>query len=396
MSTSRSVSRRRGSADAQHESEPDSDLTVLAMPDYRDVNPYQLHLEEALEDRGVTITTDGRGGRWFPVLQNLRAHGVPDVLHVHFFHQLMVASIFSGPWPPVTSVLLSTRLVVELLVTKLLGTTLVWTAHDLMNHERRAMRTELVFKHLIIRFLCDDVVVHCEGAKDVVTDTYRLPDETREKMTVVPHGHFIDDYPNDVSRADARRQFGYGEDETVFLFFGWIRRYKNVPLLIETFQQLDDPDARLLVAGNPRTDDLEAAVTDRATTDDRVQTVLEFVPDEAIQRYMAAADVVVLPFRTDKQSLLTSGSALLAMSFGKPLIAPQIGCLGEAFDERGGIPYESTEPQALEAAMRDALDADLATMGRHNFRVAKRRDWESIAECTHRIYAGQGCDWEER
>jgi len=97
---------------------------------------------------------------------------------------------------------------------------------------------------------------------------------------------------------------------------------------------------------------------------------------------MNAADVVVLPF----QDILTSGSALLAMSFGKPVIAPRMGCIPEALDRKGVFLYTHNEEEALLRAFQQASLADLAAMGKYNYRKAKRFDWNEIAQKTCELY----------
>lgn len=360
-------------------------LKILAFPDYRDVNPYQQKLEAGLRDRGVSISTVDSGGRWFPVLEAVRQHGTPDVFHAHFFDHMMIVPSISPPYRSLVSALLGLRLVFELLVLRIAGVSLVWTAHDLVNHERHAVRVELAFKHVLVRFLCDAVIIHCSGAADVILDTYRLPERVRRKMTVVPHGHFIDDYPNEVTADEARSRLDL-DDDTIFLFFGWIRRYKNVPLLVETFADLDADDARLLVAGNPRTDALAEEVSRAVEATSHAHARLEFVPDEEVQLYMNAADVVVVPFRTERQTMLTSGSVLLAMSFGKAVIAPRLGCVEDLVDRKGGFAYDSSDRSALLSSMRAALRADLDGMGQYNYQKVKQYEWDQIADVTLDVY----------
>jgi glycosyltransferase involved in cell wall biosynthesis len=362
------------------------DLDVLAFPDYRDVNPYQRELEEGLQKLGVSISTRNHGGRWFPILERVREHGKPDILHVHFFHHVMVASSMPTWARGPVSALISLRLVIELALLRLAGVKLVWTAHDLMNHERHAIRSEVVFKHLIVRYLCNAIILHCEQAAEPLIGVYRLPESIHRKMTVIPHGHFIDEYPNEVSQSEAREKLDIGGGQTVYLFFGWIRRYKNVPLLIETFAEMDTEDVLLLVVGNPRTDTLRQEVAAASKDDPRVRTRLEFVPDEEVQLYMNAADATVLPFRTGQQTLLTSGSALLAMSFRKAVIAPRVGCVASLVDEEGGFAYEYSDRTALLAAMREATAADLKSMGEYNYRKVSEYTWDKISSKTLETY----------
>jgi glycosyltransferase involved in cell wall biosynthesis len=219
--------------------------------------------------------------------------------------------------------------------------------------------------------------------EDRVIEAYGLPDGVRGRISVVPHGHYVDNYENTVSREDARERFGYDEGETVFLFFGQIRPYKGLLNLVEAFGSIDDPDSRLLIAGNPTDERLERELTDRIAGDDRIDSVLEFVPGEEIQFYMNAADVVVLPYT----KIATSGSAILVMSFGRALVVPRLGCVPELLDDEGAVLYSPGAERGLRDALLETGDRDLRSMGEHNARLVCRYDWSDIAERTARIYA---------
>ena len=110
-----------------------------------------------------------------------------------------------------------------------------------------------------------------------------------------------------------------------------MRPYKGVTELLSAFAALPDADARLVIAGKALDDAYAARVTALAAADDRVRLDLGFVPDDELQVYLRAADVVATPFL----EIFTSGSVLLAMSFGKAVIAPRRGCVAETVDERG-------------------------------------------------------------
>lgn len=74
------------------------------------------------------------------------------------------------------------------------------------------------------------------------------------------------------------------------------------------------------------------------------------------------------------------------MSFGRHQIMPRLGCLAELLDDRSAFLYDRRDPGALEAAMRQARDADLAAMGTHNYRLAAACDWQRIAGWTGTVY----------
>lgn len=353
-------------------------VRVLMCPDYTGSNPYQSELIGALADRGVDVTpVEVRGA--LPLLSAARRHGVPDVVHLHWAHRFLIAE---RRFPAVLAAALGVRLLLELCVLRALGARLVWTVHNLADHERTAPRVELAIRRGLAEVV-HRLVVHCDAAATAVRDTYGLPDRVAKRIRVVPHGNFAGVYADDVTREDARRLLALPEDVPVLLFFGLIRPYKNVPALIEAFRAID-VDARLLVVGNPWSDTIERRVRTACGDDDRIQTALEYVPEDEVQRYMRAADAVVLPFG----SVLTSGSAVLAMTFGRAVIAPRLGCLPELVGATGGHLYDPEDPEGLTDALRRAVaDPDrLDSMGRRNRAVARRLDWGQIADRTRAVY----------
>ena len=113
------------------------------------------------------------------------------------------------------------------------------------------------------------------------------------------------------------------DEQLVLLFFGSIRNYKSVPNLVRAVRAMPFAELVLIVAGKP----WEAAIADEVVTlagrDSRIILSLGYVPDEEVQVYFRAADAAVLPY-TD---VTTSGAAMLALSFGLPVVAPAAGCI---------------------------------------------------------------------
>ncbi|WP_254545873.1 glycosyltransferase [Halomarina pelagica] len=349
-------------------------------PDYSSSNSYQRQLRDGLADCGYDVHLS-QCDRPFPLLEAVYRQGRPDVFHVHWLHRYFVTE------RPVVTAILGLRLLVELLVLRLLGVEVVWTVHNLADHERRSPRVEHAVRHVTAR-LCDRVIVHCPNARDLIVEEYDLPERVARRIEIVPHGNYIGSYRNEVDRQTARETLDLDEDARVFLYFGLIRPYKNVLKLIRTFRCLEDENARLLVVGSPWNDTLRDQILDLAATDDRVLPVLEFVPDDDIQLYMNAADVTVFPF----EEVLTSGTALLAMSFGRPVVAPRRGCVADLLDEEGGFAYDPDERNGLRDALTAALDADLDGMGAYNYEKVRQFDWETIARKTARTYERGAAD----
>jgi glycosyltransferase involved in cell wall biosynthesis len=76
------------------------------------------------------------------------------------------------------------------------------------------------------------------------------------------------------------------------------------------------------------------------------------------------------------------------MSFGRACIAPNVGFFSDVLDEFGAILYDSTHPEGLLFAMKDAIEKknNLLEMGKHNFELAEQWNWNYVAEETLKIY----------
>ena len=351
-------------------------MKVLFLPSSnRSSNPYQWELADALGKHGVDVVLS-RGIGKLPILGAVRTSRKPDVIHLHWTHGFIVAS------SALKTIAKGLRFLLELALLKLMGIKVVWTVHNLLQHERQHPRLELLFTRIAVR-LYDHLIVHCETAKEAVIKTYRLSQTFKKKISVIPHGNYLGCYENSISRSVARERLGFQDEHIVFLYIGQIRPYKGVPLLMDTFLNLRDPRARLLIAGKPATDQLKEEIEERAQRDSRIILRLTFIPDNEVQLYLNAADVVVLPYR----DILTSGAAILAMSFGRPVIAPRLGCMVETIDEgKGGYLYDPKQEGDLFRAMQEALKADLAAMGKYNLNKVRKLDWDEIARMTLEVY----------
>jgi len=316
---------------------PNRPLKVLGWPGFtsENGNPYTRLLYEAME-AGADVEVDG-----FTMFEPFQRRY--DVWHVHWPEDFL-----SYP----SKVSAYTYVTAELLLfawARLRGTKLVWTVHDLGPHESYHPWLEALFWPLFLP-LVDGIISLSETAREEAFA--RFPVLRRCPSAVVPHGHYRSAYPDPVPRADARRQLDLPERARVALFFGRIRPYKNVPKLTAVFRQWTDPDARLLVAGNPSEEDLGATIAERAAGDARVSTELRFVEEHEVPAIFGASDLVVLPY----DDIMHSGSALLALSFDRPVLVPDRGAMSE-LQARVGADWMRTYDDALTPdTLADAMD----------------------------------------
>jgi glycosyltransferase involved in cell wall biosynthesis len=117
--------------------------------------------------------------------------------------------------------------------------------------------------------------------------------------------------------------------------------------------------------------------------DPRIQVFTHpFFPNEDFQIYLNACDVVTLPFT----EVLTSGTAITALGFGKPVILPALGCLPELINDGAGILYDPRDSQNLGEAMLAIRHWDLGKAGAAALECARVLDWKGIAEKVNHVY----------
>lgn len=324
------------------------DRFVGVYPYYVD-NPYQTLLMSGLRDAGV---------RWFPVPDVVDAAPAPHqadgrldnyILHVHWTDPVVHPATDAGQ---AAARLAGFRERIRDLRRR--GGRLIWTIHNVFPHEWKYPEVE---RELAAFLAAEADVVHvlCPETVAAVAPHYVLPSE---RTRVIRHCSYLGVYPDAVSRLAARRRFGFDADDHVLLFFGGIRPYKGVGELLDAFDAAAarDPRLRLVVAGAAKRLDPRDDLPQRCAGDPRITAVFDPVADEEIQFYFKAADSVVLPYR----SVLNSGSFHLAVSYGRPVVAPRVGALRSLLDPAYTVGYDPADPDGL----TEALLAATALRGR--------------------------------
>jgi glycosyltransferase involved in cell wall biosynthesis len=325
----------------------------------------------ALRHRGLEVIDGGGGGNF---LRTALFGWKADVCHFHWLHPYLLRSRRGS------TILRATRFVLEVLLLKLRGARIVWTIHNLANHERRFPSIERTYATIVAR-LADGVIVHSEGARLHAGNYYRLGARTR--VAIIPQGSYAGHYPNLISREEARGRIGLTADDFVFLFLGRIEPYKGVLELIRSFKRIRSA-ARLLIAGRASDPQLLDQIREELVGTENVRFDEGFVSGDELQTYFNAADVFVFPVR----DILNSSSISLAMSFGAPCIAPALEGIESVLGGRGGIFYDPGDPTALLRAMEGAIArrSELSRMGGENLARARMSTWESAAARTDAFY----------
>lgn len=332
---------------------------------------YPSALVHALREEGAHVTRCDEHLSALPDI--LRAEG-RRVLHLHWLHPLcrgrtLVIPLFKG-----------SRFLLRLKIARARGVKIVWTAHNLGDHESvRPMLDAFNSRH--VARMAHAIIAHSEVARETVIGHFKIDPA---KVHAIPHANYVGLYPRTVGREDARAKLGIESDTTVLLFLGGIRPYKGINMLLDAFASIDAPKLRLRVVGSVFEEMDLSDLTARVERDPRVELVPGFVPDEELQVHLRAADAVVLPY----EEVLTSGAALLAMSFGKACIAARVGSLVDIFPPEGVFHYRAGSQEGLAAAIRRCLQerASLESRGQANFDRAAPWTWRAAARQTRSLY----------
>lgn len=344
--------------------------------------PYQKLLGDALIALGLRIEGAQTHNLFHISFLNISFFEIfvryrkPDIIHLHWQHSFLLEA--RSRFKTVIKASIS---IIQLILLKFLGVKLVWTVHNLLSHERTYCGLEKRFTRILAQ-LCDVIIAHCHNAKKEISARLNISEDS--KIIVIPQGNYIDYYPNTLSQEEAKNQLSISKSEFTILFFGEVRYYKGVLELIDAFQLLNSESAQLLIVGDPYNNEIVEEIKIRINGNRRIHTIFKFIPDDELQKYINASDILVYPYR----DIFTSGGIILSMSFGKPIIAPCIGYVAETLDHDGSFLYDPKAKDGLLTAIRKAYasKSEFQRMGKHNLYLAKELNWDEIAKSTRKAY----------
>lgn len=248
-------------------------------------------------------------------------------------------------------------------------TKIICIADNVVPHEKR------MGDHAFTNYFIKPVDAFVTMSEKVLTD---LRTFTQTKPAVLQPHPLYDVFGNAVSKPQARTHLGINQDAFVFLFFGFIRKYKGLDLLLEAFaklKQLPIANCQLLVAGE--------FYEDRKLYDELIEQLgikedlilkTEFIADSEVKYYLCAADAMVQPYRNATQSGVTP----LAYHFEIPMIVTNVGGL-PAFVPHGkvGLVCEPTV-DSIAAVMQQYMQTGSNEYLPHLREEKKKYGWDKM------------------
>ena len=225
--------------------------------------------------------------------------------------------------------------------------------HNVEPHESGLLDRPLM-SVLLRRF--DVVIVHNSAAQ-----------EAAHRLGVASEALYIRSLPSPWPEKHPVKKKQKRGNQTRFLFFGTIRPYKGLDVLLHALR--DVPSASLLIAGEFWNDEssIQQMIKDLAL-EDRVTVQAGYVPESELDTVFSGSDVLVLPYHSGTGSIVRE----LGFSFGLPVIATSVGSIGEGIDhDQNGLIVEPGDTASLCAALRTACEP--AALNRWRRGVATRQ-----------------------
>lgn len=192
-------------------------------------------------------------------------------------------------------------------------TRIICIADNIIPHEKRP--GDKPFTRYFLNS-CDAFITMSEK---VMNDLRSFEPDRPARLVTHP---LYDNFGDILPKAEARKHLGLPEHEKIILFFGFIRKYKGLDLLLEALPSL--PGIRLLVAGEFYEEEKHyQELIDRLGIRQQLILKTDFIPDSEVKYYLCAADAVIQPYRNATQSGVTP----LAYHFEIPMVVTNVGGL---------------------------------------------------------------------
>lgn len=314
-------------------------------------------------------------------------------------HYVRLIRYAAAAKPKVFHILWNTRVqfidrTLLMLYYKAMGKRVALTAHNV--NEARRDGNDSLLNRLTLRMqysLTNRIFVHTLKMKNELIAEFGVRDSA---ITVIRHP-INDAFPDtDLTPVEAKRRLGLQKHEKAILCFGRIKPYKGIENLLEAFQILAKQDAsyRLIIAGevDKRNEgylgQIRRMIPAELEREQRILLKAQFIPDDEMELYLKAADVMVLPYN----EIFQSGVLFLSYSFGLPVVATDVGSFKEEIVEgQTGFMCRPCDPADLARAIKDYfgsvlyqnLDKARAEIKDH---ANTHHSWAAVAELTRGAY----------
>lgn len=256
-------------------------------------------------------------------------------------------------------------------------TKLICIADNIIPHEKR------IGDRLLTRYFAGKVDGFIAMSREVYNDLEKFVRQPVRRYA--PHPVY-DHYGDIISREDALRQLNLSPDYRYLLFFGFIRSYKGLDLLLEAMadKRLDAYKIKLIVAGEYYGNETYyQELIDKHKLDDKLVLRTAYIPSTEINNYFCAADLIVQPYKSATQSGVTQ----IGYYFNKPMLVTNVGGLSEIIaDKLAGYVVEPVAEKIADAIVDFYGNAREAAFTAEMQKLKQRFSWANLTQNIFSIY----------
>ncbi|MFE4105685.1 glycosyltransferase [Almyronema epifaneia] len=311
----------------------------------------------------------------FPIfLQVFWSTSKYDVVHFHWTHPYILANSFA------VTLLYSCQFLVDAFLLRLSGAKIVWTIHNHLSHDGRFKNLDRLVSQLLAR-MANKIVLLNQTTADMLSQSYSFP---LTKAVIIPHGNYKNYYGSAIQQADARKTLDLPLQGKIYLSLGLIKAYKGLENLINVWTSCSalNPDDYLLIVGKVASENYAKVIQEKVSQTPNIILKAGFVKDDKIHLFYSAADIAIFPFK----EVLNSGSLILAMTYSKPVIAPNFESIAEVLDHATHLLYNPEDPEGLVNALIKSKEVDLNQLTLLTDEACDKLDWENISQLTLDLY----------
>lgn len=319
---------------------------VLTFAPLAQINPFQRLLYCRAAQAGYAVVPTVH----FTDLASVNWSG-RSVIHLHW-----LASVLAGCETKVETQERIAAFEQEMIRWRRGGHKILWTLHNVLPHNTRFPEAEIALRQVLVAH-SDAIHILSELSVDEARKHYDVPDA---KVFFVPHPSYEGWYANVGDATAARLDLGVGPNDFTFVQFGALLPYKGVLELVEAFRSLKQQHPlksfRLIIAGNPADKEYVGTILEEIVDVPEIRLIQSAMQEKEIQTLFNAADVLVAPY----VKTLNSGVSLLAATFRKPLVAPNMAGVAQTFAADSSLLYSGRDGDNLFDALERSLSYHIA------------------------------------
>ena len=272
----------------------------------------------------------------------------------------------------------------NLLVVKILFGKVVLTVHDVSsfsNSSNSSIIGNLIYK------LTDKIITHNEFSKSEIINVNA---NLSSCISIVPHGNYTPFINIQYDKEKSKEQLGIPNNRRILLFFGMIKKVKGLEVLLSALKGVvkQNPDILLVIAGKPWENDFSTyqKIIDENNLSKYVLLHTKFIPQEDVEHYYCASDLVVLPYK----KIYQSGVLMMTLSYERPALVSDLAPIKEIISNNvNGFLFKTENVCDLTAKLNSILGNE-GLMEQVRVKgtelINTKYDWSEIGRQTKQAY----------